>query len=84
MTLNMHRIGYDEGKLVGIRYGVVFIGFLGLEEESDYTDWNFRSFWNGKRKELCYFEGGLNYVILQLFILLTVFLQGQNESPILC
>ena len=29
-------------------------------------------------------ERGKNYVILQLFILLTVFLQGQNESPILC
>ena len=31
-------------------------GFLGLEdEEPDYADWNFRSFWNGKGKELCYF-----------------------------
>ena len=70
MILNMHRIGYGEGKLVGIRYGVVYMGFLGMEEEPDYEDWNF--------------EGGLNYVILQLFILLTVFLQGQNESPILC
>ena len=38
MILNMLRIGYGEGKLVGIRYGVVFMGFLGLEEESDYTD----------------------------------------------
>ena len=40
----MHRIRYGEGKLVGIRYGVVLMGFLGLEEEPDYADWNFRSF----------------------------------------
>ena len=46
------------------------MGFLGMEEEPDYEDWNF--------------EGGLNYVILQLFILLTVFLQGLKESPIVC
>ena len=25
MILNMHRIGYGEGKLVGIRHGVVFM-----------------------------------------------------------
>ena len=25
----MHRIGYGEGKVVGIGYGVVFMGFLG-------------------------------------------------------
>ena len=60
------------------------MGFLGMEEELDYANRNFRSFWNGKRKELRYFEGGLNYVILQLFILLTVFLQGLKESPIVC
>ena len=38
MILNMHRIGYGEGKLVGIRYGVVYMGFLGMEEEPDYED----------------------------------------------
>ena len=39
MILNMHRIGYGEGKVVGIRHGVVFMNFLGLEdEEPDCAD----------------------------------------------